>query len=202
MIRPLPSLCRLGWILVGALVVYLLVDPGGSDPDLSTLDALRDSVAMARARAQADSARLAEVDVTLAAYRDTVADVEASAHLIASAARRRADAAEARVRAALDSLGASTAALDSLVTAHADEVGAKDAEIAARDRERAILYRRVEVSDTLIGSLREQIRRLEAVSAEEEAIRDRLGAELRGARRRERIAEGVALVALGLAAVR
>jgi hypothetical protein len=40
--RPPPSLGRLGWILVGALVVYLLADPGGSDPDTSTLNALRD----------------------------------------------------------------------------------------------------------------------------------------------------------------
>lgn len=190
----------LPWVVVGWLGAWLVVPR--PEPDTGALDALRDSVAIARAQAQADSARLAEVDVTLASVRDTLEDVQESTHLRVTAARQRADAAEGRVRTVLDSMGQSTAALDTLVAAHADALAAKDEEIAARDRERAILYRRVEVSDTLIAGLRVQIARQEAVDAERDHIEARLRADARGAKRRERAAEGVAVVALVVAAVK
>ena len=165
-------------------------------PDTSLLDALRDSVAVAQAQAARDSARLVAVDDSLRDARVSAETVATNARLVASAARQRATVAEAGLRTTLDSLGASTAALDSLVVAHATEIAAKDAEITARERERAILYRRVELSDTLIAGLREQIARDAAADAEELRIRERLQGQLRGARLRERVAEAAAVAAL------
>lgn len=165
-------------------------------PDGGALEAAQEAVAQAEARVQRDSAALAAKDDTLAAVRDTVEAVVVTSRLVASQASAQAAGARHRVRTLLDSLGASTAALDTLEAAHAREIAAKDAEIDARDRERAILYRRVEASDSLIASLRVQAMRQAAVIVEEEAIRARLEAELRGARRRERIAEAVAIVVI------
>lgn len=165
-------------------------------PDTSALDALRDSVAAVQAKASRDSARLAAVDDSLAAAAAHSATVEINARLIMSAARQRATVAEAQVRATLDSLGASTASLDGLMVAHAQEIAAKDAELAARDRERAILYRRVELSDTVIAGLREQLARDAAADAEELRIRERIQGQLRGAKIRERVAEAAAIAAL------
>lgn len=206
----LPWVGRLGWMLVGALGVYLLADLGSTGPDLSIFEALRDSLASAQAQATRDSACLAAKDDTLAAYKATVETVTVNARLIVSAASRRATVAsrraaeaQAEVRAVLDSLGASTAALDTMAAAHAQEIAAKDAalaaqaaEIVARDRERAILWRRVELSDTVIADLRAQLARQVAVDAERARIEDRLRHDLRGAKIRERIAEGVAVAAL------
>ena len=192
-------------LLVAGLVAGILLTwffTPRPEPDTTLLDALRDSVAVVQAQAARDSARLAAVDDSLQDARASAETITLNAHLIASAARQRAMIAEGRVRTALDSLGASTAALDSLVAAHAQEIAAKETEIAARDRERAILYRRVEVSDTLIGSLREQLARDAAADAEELRIREKLQGQLRGARLRERIAEGGAVVALVVAVVR
>jgi hypothetical protein len=181
-------------LVAGILLTWLFTPRPG--PDTSLLDALRDSVAVVQAQAARDSARLAAVDDSLRAARDNAATVAINARLIASAARARATTAEGRVRAALDSLGASTASLDSLVGAHAQEIAALNAEDAARDAERAILYRRVEVSDTVIAGLREQLARQVAVDAERARIMDRLQGQVRGARIRERVAEGAAVAAI------
>jgi hypothetical protein len=167
-----------------------------TEPDTALLDALRDSVAASQAQATRDSVRLAAVDDSLRAARESAEAVARDARRIASAARQRATTAEAGLRATLDSLGASTAALDSLVDAHAAEVAAMADEIAARDAERAVLYRRVEASDTVIAGLREVVARWAAVDAERARIEDRLRREVRGAQIRERVAEGVAVGAL------
>jgi hypothetical protein len=180
----------LAGLLAGVLLTWFLTPR--SKPDTT----LRDSVAVVQAQATRDSVRLAVVDDSLRAATAYAATVTINARLVASAARQRATDAEAGLRTTLDSLGASTAALDSLVVAHAEETAAKDAEIAARDRERAILYRRVELSDTLIADLREQVARWAAVDAERAQIQRRLEGGLRGAKIRERIAEGVAVAAL------
>ena len=187
-------------LVAGILLTWFFTPRPG--PDTSLLDALRDSVAVAQAQATRDSARLAVVDDSLRAARESAETVTQNARLIASVARQRAAVAEAQVRATLDSLGASTAALDSLTTAHADEVAAFEAEIAARDRERAILYRRVEVSDTVIADLRMQLSRQDAVDAERARIEERLRHDLRGAKLRERVAEGAAVAALVTLVVR
>ena len=187
-------------LLAGILLTWFFTPRPG--PDTALLEALRDSVVAAQAQATRDSVRLAAVDDSLRDARASAETITLNAHLIASAARQRATVAEALVRTTLDSLGASTASLDSLVVAHAQEIAAKDAEIAARDRERAILYRRVEVSDTVITGLREQIARDAAADAEELRIREKLQGQLRGAKIRERIAEGVAVAALVVAVVR
>jgi hypothetical protein len=181
--------------LVAGVMLTWLFTPRPK-PDTSLLDALRDSVAVVQAQATRDSARIAIVDDSLRAAAAHSATVTLNARLIVSAARQRAAVAEAQVRATLDSLGASTAALDSLTTAHADEIAAKDAEITALDRERAILYRRVELSDTVIAGLREQVARWAAVDAERAQIQRRLEGGLRGAKIRERIAEAAAVAAL------
>jgi len=181
-------------LLAGVLLTWLFTPR--PQPDTTLLDALRDSVAVVQAQVTRDSARLAVVDDSLRDAQASAETITLNAHLIASAARQRATAAEARLRTTLDSLGASTAALDTLVAAHADEIAARDATAAARDRERAILYRRVEVSDTVIAGLREQLARQVAVDAERARIEDRLRGQLRGAKVRERVAEGVAVAAL------
>ena len=210
--KPWPILAA--GLVAGVLLTWFLAPRPG--PDTHALDALRDSVAVARAQATRDSARLAAVDDSLRAAREHADSVARASHAVVTAARqeaasahRDAAGASAQVRAVLDSLGASTAALDSLTAAHAreiaaqaEQVAAQAAELVARDRERAILYRRVEASDSLVGSLRGQIARHEAVDAEEARIRAALQGQLRGAHIRERIAEGTAVLAIVVAAVR
>ena len=184
----------LAGVAVGVLLVWFFTPRLG--PDTTLLEALRDSVAVAQIQITRDSARMAIVDDSLRDAQASAETITLNAHLIASAARRRATVAEAGLRTTLDSLGASTVALDSLVVAHTAEVAAKDAEIAARDRERTILWRRVELSDTVIADLRAQIARQEAVDVERESIEARLRHDLRGAKIRERIAEAGAIAAL------
>lgn len=165
-------------------------------PDGGALEAAQEAVAQAQARVQRDSAALAALDDTLSAVRNTVEAVVVTSRLVASQASAQASSARHRVRTLLESLGASTAALDTLEASHARELAARDAEIEVLRAERAILWRRVEASDTLIGSLLVEIDRWEAVDAERAAIQRRLEGQLRGARIRERIAEGVAVVVI------
>lgn len=180
--------------LAGMLAIWFLTPRPG--PDLAPLHALQDSAKTARAQATRDSLRLAQVDDSLARYRDTVAAVTRRARKVESMAAKAAGDAEARVRAALDSAGRSTAGLDTLVAAHAQEIAAKDEELAARDRERAVLYQRIAVSDTLISSLRLEIQRKDAAAAEKDRIAASLKGQLRGAKIRERLAEGIAVLAI------
>jgi len=187
-------------LLAGILLTWFFTPR--PEPDTELLDALRDSVAVVQAQVTRDSARLAAVDDSLRDARASAETISLNAHLIVSAARQRATVAEARLRTTLDSLGVSTAALDTLVAAHAQETAARDAADAARDASDAILWRRVELSDTVIAGLREQIARDAAADAEELRIREKLQGQLRGARLRERIAEGGAVVALVVAVVR
>lgn len=144
------------WLLLIGLLLFGVAEQCGEArlrDAAAAAEALADSLADERALAEREAADLFARHTALAAElnaaRDSLALVRADARRTASAAHQAASDASARVRAALDSAGALH--LDALEEAHRAELDAKDDEIDALETENAFLWRRVELSDSLLA---------------------------------------------------
>lgn len=136
------------------IVAILLVAVGLSGYRLTraeqdAIEARGEAKVLAEQRDSAE-ARLDAVRVRLVALSDTVVQAQAEVERVRVDAQRRAAAASQAFEDAVAALEPSPE-LDQIVAAHAEEVDALQTEIDALEEERAILYRRIELGDSVVA---------------------------------------------------
>jgi len=149
------------WILI-ALLIGLWASQDIPSPDLSEYER---QVASARQELAEAYSRYSATADTLIVLRDSLDTVRQTARSERAKLRTRADSAETALRQVLDSLDVSTTVVDHLVDVHDQVVASLEEEIVGYQLERSILYRRVEVSDSVVSRYADLVAGVDAENA-------------------------------------